>query len=141
MPKTKVNAMLNRLKSFFINTKNGQLASDNETASKMTETTRGCYWEWDVTERRLRLIPDGILLFGKSINTSEEFMDLLHPYDVFLFQKKMDRFFVTDPYFTDDSDSVEFRIQDPQGEWKWFAMRRGRVDKSSEKLSRSRALF
>jgi len=130
MPKTKVNAMLSRLKSFFKNTKKGHLELDNEIASKITETTRGCYWEWDVTERRLRLVPDGILIFGKSINTSEEFMELLHPYDVFLFKKKADRFFVTDLSFAGESDSVEFRVRDLQGEWKWFAMRRSRVDSS-----------
>ena len=115
----------------------GQLALIDEIASIMTETTGGCYWEWDADARRLSFVPDGFSLFGKSIGTRDEFLALLHPEDAFLFRKKLDRFFVTDSLFAPEPDGVEFRVQNLQGGWKWFVMRRSRISRLSGKGARA----
>jgi diguanylate cyclase (GGDEF)-like protein/PAS domain S-box-containing protein len=91
-----------------------------------------------VAAQRLLLVPDGLSLFGKSVDTHDEFIALMHPDDAFSFKKKASRFFVADPSapHPDEPDGVEFRIQSLHGDWKWYVIRRSRVGCSSGKVTR-----
>ncbi|MDR2137463.1 MAG: PAS domain-containing protein, partial [Synergistaceae bacterium] len=102
--------------------------------SIMTKTTGGCCWEWSAADRRFRLTPGGLPLFGKEVETYDDLISLIHPDDVNRFKTAMDRFSAAE-FPSEEPFEVEFRIQSVQEEWRWFVAR-GSAQSSPETASR-----
>ncbi|MDR1979693.1 MAG: diguanylate cyclase [Synergistaceae bacterium] len=103
--------------------------------STMTKTTKGCCWIWNVTTQRLHFTPKGRVIFGRDIETYEDFVALIHPDDVNSFEKALAAFYSTFPA-PDEIFESEFRAQSVQGEWRWFVARSSAVAYASNKVVR-----
>ncbi|MDR1376470.1 MAG: diguanylate cyclase [Synergistaceae bacterium] len=103
--------------------------------STMTKTTKGYWWIWNVATGYLHLIPEGHLVFGRDIETFEDFTALIHPDDVSVFEKAAARL-RSSPASSGDPFDVEFRAQSVQGDWRWFAVRSGAIEYVSNKAAR-----
>jgi diguanylate cyclase (GGDEF)-like protein/PAS domain S-box-containing protein len=96
----------------------------NSSFSVVARALDICCWEWDLETDRIRLTLDTRLLFGKEVETFEDFLSLLHPDDAFSFRKKVDAFRAGSA----SPLAVEFRVQSARGRWRWFAFKSSFVE-------------
>jgi diguanylate cyclase (GGDEF)-like protein/PAS domain S-box-containing protein len=115
-----------------------RLRVSDTLAAILMEATEGCCWEWSFADGRLFLIPDGSLIFGKSVSTFDGFLALIHPDDVSAFKRSVEGFYAADGGVSrGESLTVEFRIQSAHGQWRWFAARSGFAEFSGAKPIRA----
>ena len=107
----------------------------NAFMSVMTETSGGCYWEWDPATGSFRLAPKGVTLFGKDVGNFDDLLALLHPDDVFNFRRAAESLLSEDNYDGESSEkslSAEFRIQSVMGNWRWFVVRSSGIERAGD---------
>ncbi|MDR2179096.1 MAG: diguanylate cyclase [Synergistaceae bacterium] len=109
--------------------------------STMTNTTKGCCWIWNVAAGHLHFTPKGHVIFGRDIETYKDFLALIHPDDVGVFEKAVTRFRPSEPSSEFSSGEtfafeVEFRAQSVHGDWRWFVIRSSAVEYAANEVVR-----
>jgi diguanylate cyclase (GGDEF)-like protein/PAS domain S-box-containing protein len=104
--------------------------------STMTKTTKECWWIWNIETGHFYLIPKGHVIFGRDIETFEDFAALVHPDDVSVFEKAVRRLHSSSAS-SNGTFEAECRAQSVQGDWRWFVIRSSAVEYVSNKAARA----
>jgi PAS domain-containing protein len=111
--------------------------------STMLKTTKGCCWVWNAATQHFCSSPKSYVLFGRDIETYEDFITLIHPDDTGEFQEAVLRFYsslcsFSSPSFPGGMFEMEFRARSVDGDWRWFVARSGFVEYVSNRVARIR---